>query len=231
MNLVKSALLAAPLALAPLAVAQAQSQADRFAEHQSGIYGMVTAQNLGSLTYASVGNSTSNTVVTHTDGSFSPIGGTFGGFYDFKTIGRVRLGADVRGSITSSIHGADPTAAGSGGRLYTAMGGVRASFPAHYKLLAPYVQGSFGFARTDSAGYQLKGTNPPGQVNALADGQVVIEHGFAYQALAGLDLKVFPLVDIRIAEFGIGGLSGVQSQPGSHLLQSVGVGLVFHLPY
>ena len=214
MNLRKSALLAvAPLALAPLARAQ------------GAVYGMVTAQNLGSLTYNTVGYGTANTVTTRTDGSFSPIGGVGGVYYDFRNLGRVRLGIDLRGSIASSSHGADPSSTGSGGRLYTAMGGVRATFPTKYKLLAPYVQGSVGLARTDG------GRTPDATFNSplpLQNGRVAIDHGFAYQGFAGLDLKVLPLMDIRIVELGIGGISGVTDQPGSHLLQSVGVGLVFH---
>ena len=214
MNLRTSALLAVlPLAFAPLARAQ------------GAIYGMVTAQNLGSLTYSTVGTGTANTTVTRTDGSFSPIGGVGGVYYDFRNIGRVRLGIDLRGSIASSTHGADPTSTGSGGRLYTALGGLRATFPTKYKLLAPYVQGSLGFARTDS------GNTPTASFNntlPLQDGRVVIDHGFAYQGFAGLDLRVLPLMDIRIVELGIGGISGITNQSGSHLLQSVGVGIVFH---
>ncbi len=214
MNLLKSALLAVlPLALAPLARAQ------------GAVYGMVTAQNLGSLTYSTVGTGTASTPVTRTNGSFSPIGGVGGVYYDFRNIGRVRLGVDLRGSIASSTHGADPTSAGSGGRLYTAMGGVRATFPTRYKLLAPYVQGSVGFARTDG------GRTPNASFNGalpFENGHIVIDHGLAYQGFAGLDLKVLPLMDIRIAEFGIGAISGITNQSGAHLLESVGVGLVFH---
>jgi hypothetical protein len=216
MNLGKAALLAVlPFALAPLAHAQ------------GAVYGMVTAQNLGSLTYSTVGRGTANILTTHTDGSFSPIGGTGGAYYDFRNIGRVRLGIDLRGSIASSSHGADPTSTGSGGRLYTAMGGLRATFPTRYKLLAPFVQGSVGFARTDA------GRTPNASVNTalpFQNGRVVIDHGIAYQGFAGLDLRALPVMDIRIAEFGIGAISGITNQSGTHLLQSVGVGLVFHFP-
>ena len=216
MNLRKSALLAvSPLAFAPLVHAQ------------GAVYGMVTAQNLGSLTYNTVGNGTANTVVTRTDGSFSPIGGVGGVYYDFRDLGRVRLGIDVRGSIASSSHGADPTSAGSGGRLYTTMGGVRATFPTKYRLLAPYLQGSLGLARTDG------GQTPPPSFNSplpLQNGRVVIDHGLAYQGFIGLDLKVLPAMDIRIVELGIGAISGVTNSPGSHLLESAGVGVVFHFP-
>lgn len=214
MNLRKSALLAvAPFAFAPLAHAQ------------GAVYGMVTAQNLDGLTYNTVGRGTANTVVTNTNGSFSPIGGVGGVYYDFRSIGRVRLGIDVRGSIASSAHGADPTSAGSGGRLYTAMGGLRATFPTKYRLLAPYAQGSIGFARTDG------GRTPDVSFNGalpLQNGRIVIDHGLAYQGFAGLDLKVLPYMDVRIVELGIGAISGVTNSPGSHLLESAGIGLVFH---
>ena len=130
MNLRKSALLAvATLALAP------------FTRAQGAVYGMVTAQNLGSLTYNTVGYGTANTVTTRTDGSFSPIGGVGGAYFDFRNVGRVRLGIDLRGSIASSSHGADPSSTGSGGRLYTAMGGVRATFPTKIQAARPLPAG------------------------------------------------------------------------------------------
>ena len=61
-------------------------------------------------------------------------------------------------------------------------------------------------------------------------GRVVIDHGLAYQGLVGLDLKILPYMDVRIVELGIGAISGVTNSPGSHLLESAGIGLVFHFP-
>lgn len=218
MNFGKAALLAvAPLALLPAAAAHAQTS----------VYATVTAHNLGGITYSSVGNSSNNTLTTHTDGSFSPLGATIGGYYDFKSIGRIRLGADVRGSITRSNHGADPTNAGTGGRIYTAMGGLRATFPAHYRFLAPYLQGSVGYARTD-------GGLPPttvGTASTFGNGRSAMGSGVAYQGLAGLDIKLVPQLNLRLVEFGLGAISGIPNQSGNHLLQSVSVGLVYHLPF
>ena len=218
MNFGKVALLAVlPFALLPIA-----------ARAQTSVYATVTAHNLGGLTYTTVGTGTANTLTTKTDGSFSPLGATIGGYYDFKSIGRIRLGADVRGSITRSNHGADPTNAGSGGRIYTAMGGVRATFPAHFKLLAPYLQGSVGYARTDAGISPAVSLN---QTNPFPAGRATTSSGVVYQGLAGLDIRALPTLDVRLFEFGLGAISGIQNQPGAHLLQSVSVGLVYHLPF
>ncbi len=193
------------------------------AHAQAAVYGTVTVQHLSGLTYTTTGNGTANTLITRTDGAFSPVGGTGGLFYDFRSYGPVRLGVDARFSIANTTHGADPNAAGSGGRLYTAMGGLRASFPAHYRILAPYAGADFGVARSDFGNGGAAGANP-------TSGQVQINHGFAYQGLAGLDIHALSVVDVRLFELGIGGVTGVTGQTGNHLLESVSFGLVFHLP-
>ena len=193
------------------------------AHAQAAVYGTVTAQHLGGLTYSTVGNATVNQLSTHTDGTFDPVGGTGGVFYDFRSYGKIRLGVDARFSLTHTSHGADPYAIGSGGRLYTVMGGPRVSFPAHYRILAPYAGADFGFARTD---FGNGGANGP----STTTGQVQINNGFAYQGVAGLDIHALSVFDVRLFELGIGGVSGVAGQSGSHLLESLSIGVVLHFP-
>ena len=204
-----------------LAVASALLAAAPSAHAQAAVYGTVTAQHLGGLTYTTFGDTTNATLTTHTHGTFDPVGGTGGIYYDFRSFGPVRLGVDARFSITHTSHGADPSAIGSGGRLYTAMGGLRGSFPAHYRILAPYAGVDFGLGRTD---YGNGGSNPAGS----AAGQVQISNGFAYQAVAGLDIHALSVLDVRLFELGIGGVSGVSGQSGSHLLESLSIGVVLH---
>ncbi len=214
MKFVTPALIAvATLASAPLAHAQL------------AVYGTVTAMHLGGLAYSSVGNTANYTLTNHTDGTINPIGGTGGIFYNFRQLGPVRLGVDGRFSIAGTNHGADPTSAGSGGRLYTITGGLRGTFPAprRFKVLAPYAQANFGVARTDFGTGGSDGVNP-------TNGQIQIDHGFTYQGLAGLDIHALPALDIRLFEVGIGGVTGVSGQSGSHLLESVSIGVVLHLP-
>ncbi len=213
MKFVTPALSAALLALAAPS-AHAQTVA---------IYGTVTAQHLGGLSYTAVGNTPGLTLATRTDGSINPIGGTGGIYYNFRQIGPIRLGVDGRFTIANTNHGASPAAAGSGGRLYTVLGGLRATFPGHYTIFAPYAQASFGIARSDFGNGGPNGVSP-------TSGQVQISHGFAYQGLVGLDIHALPALDIRLPEFGIGGVTGVSGQPGNHLLDSVSVGIVLHLP-
>lgn len=214
MKFVTSALVAvAALASAPLAHAQVAA------------YGMVTAYHLGGLSYTTVGNTPGLSFTTRTDGSINPIGGTGGIYYDFRQIGPVRLGVDGRFTVAATNHGADPSAAGSGGRLYTITGGLRGSFPVppRFHILAPYAQANFGVARSDFGNGGANGPNP-------SNGQVQIDHGFTYQGLAGLDVHALPALDIRLFEVGIGGVSGVSGQSGSHLLESLSIGVVLHLP-
>ena len=204
------------------------------AHAQVAVYGTVTAQHLGGLSYTTLGTGTINQPTTRTNGTFDPVGGTGGIYYDFRQFGPVRLGVDARFSIAHTTHGADPNAIGSGGRLYTVMGGLRGSFPAHYRLLAPYAGVDFGLGRSDLGNGGTSGSS-------FSAGQVQISNGFAYQAVAGLDIHALSLLDVRLFELGIGGVSGVNSQSGqtggqtgsqtgSHLLESLSIGVVLHLP-
>ena len=69
----------------------------------------------------------------------------------FKTIGPARLGIDLRGNRFTDSRGAQELANGAGTRLYSVLGGVRATFPPPPLLHAvkPYVQGSAGLGRSD----------------------------------------------------------------------------------
>ena len=178
------------------------------AKAQTGVYGTFTATRMGGL------QSSPYAAAANLDGGTRPTidvsGGTFGGYYDFKTIGPVRLGADARGVVTRSSRGADLDFTTAGSHLYSALGGVRGSFHTPIKFIQPYVQLSAGLGRSD---YGLT--------------TQTLHNNFEYHAFAGADLHLASFLDFRAVELGYGALTG-----GSHSysLRSVSTGIVFHFP-
>lgn len=172
---------------------------------QLGIYGTFDAERMSqpSSTSATYGPLVST----------NPIGGTGGIYYDFKTLGPLRLGADVRGTIVTTKRGAQANADGSGARINSVLGGVRGVFHTPLVPLRPYVQFSAGLGRSN---YGLYGPT--------------LYNGFEYHAYAGLDIRLASLLDIRAVELGYGGLTGSGPASGTYQLKSVGVGIVVHLP-
>lgn len=162
------------------------------AHAQLGVYGTVTVQQ-----------------VSVNGKSVAPVGGGGGVYYDFKQIGRIKIGGDLRGSVSSSKQGNIGGFNAYGTRIHTALGGVRVSTTLPVTWMKPYVQGSFGWG----------GSNFGTSQN--------IQGGFAYQGLAGLDLKLAPIMDVRIAEFGIGAINAGGT---NHTLKTISMGVVFHLP-
>ena len=172
---------------------------------QLGIYGSFNAERM------SQPNATSPTYGSLV--STNPIGGTGGIYYDFKTVGPLRIGADLRGTILTTKRGAQASADGSGARIDSVLGGVRGVFHTPIAPLRPYVQLSAGLGRSN---YGLYSPN--------------LYSGFEYHAFAGLDVKLASLLDLRAIELGYGGLTGSGQGSGTYQLKSVGVGIVIHLP-
>jgi hypothetical protein len=204
----------AVLFVAALAVATTAS-----AHAQFGAYGMFTVNRLSNIasspqptTATDLANTRANTV--------DPLGGTGGVYYDFMKLGPVRLGADLRGSILTTKRGAYVNFNGSGARIYSALGGVRASFHTPIASLKPYIQASAGLGRSDYGLFSQGSTN----------GQVVIHNNFEYEGLAGLDIKLLPVLDWRVAEFGYGGLDPFGTYSHNYPIKQVSMGFVFHLP-
>src|ERR1700754_4847901 len=95
------------------------------AHAQFGVYGMFTVDrlsNIASSPWPAPPNS-SDQAFTRAN-TADPLGGTGGVYYDFKTLGPVRLGADLRGSIMSTKRGAYENFNGPGARIYSVLGGV-----------------------------------------------------------------------------------------------------------
>jgi hypothetical protein len=189
------------------------------AHAQFGVYGMFTVDRLSNIasspqpkTATDLANTRANTV--------DPLGGTGGVYYDFMKLGPVRLGADVRGSVLTTKRGAYVNFNGSGARIYSVLGGVRASFHTPIASLKPYIQVSAGLGRSDYGLFTQGSTN----------GQVVIHNNFEYEGLAGLDIKLLPILDWRVAELGYGGLAAFGTYSHNYPIKQVSMGFVFHLP-
>lgn len=213
MNLRKAVLLAVTaLAITPIAHAQI------------GVYGTVTVNRLSGIKDSPDAPTSGNPSGCTADlpglspdcvkNSVDPLGGGGGIYYDFKKFGPIRLGADIRGTITNSKQGAYADARGSGTRIYSTLGGIRAVVHTPLPFIRPYIQGSVGLARSD---YGL-----------FTNGAVVIHNNVQYEGFAGVDIKVLPIVDFRAVELGYGALTG-----GSHTypIGTISSGVVFHLPF
>jgi hypothetical protein len=149
-----------------------------------------------------------------------PAGVQFGGYYDFKTVGPVRLGLDLRGGDFHSNKSATSYAGGKNTvGLDDGLLGVRGSFHTKYTWLSPYVQVSAGYARTDATL-----VNP----TRSRDSFVI------YEVFAGVDIHVFPLIDLRPVELGIGNMNEFGTSNGSVTnsvgVKSIGAAIVFHTP-
>ncbi len=186
------------------------------ASAQVGVYGMFTADELSNIGSSPLpplssapGDQRSNSV--------SPLGGTGGVYYDFKTWGPVRLGVDARGSIVTTKRGAYLNFNASGARIYSVLGGVRASFHTPIAPLKPYLQVSAGLGRSD---YGLQSSG----------GAVTIYNNFEYEGLAGLDIKLLPVLDFRLVEFGYGGLDPFGTYSHNYPIKQVSTGFVIHFP-
>ena len=194
------------------------------AKAQIGVYGMFTVDRLSNIASSPLPlppNATgpafarANTV--------DPVGGTGGVYYDFMKLGPVKLGADLRGSIMTTKRGAYLNFNGPGAHIYSVLGGVRGSFQTPVKSLKPYVQISAGLGRSD---YGLYSSLPASNQRVPN----VIYSNFEYEGLAGLDIKLLPIMDWRVAEFGYGGLDPFGTFSHNYPIKQVSMGFVFHLP-
>ncbi|HEX3968596.1 MAG TPA: hypothetical protein VHW70_11565 [Edaphobacter sp.] len=195
--------------LAAVAVAATTS-----AHAQVGVYGMFTVDRLSNLQ-----SSPLLPVPAPRVDPVNPLGGTGGVYYDFLKLGPVKLGADLRGSILTTKRGAYVTANAGGTRIYSVLGGVRAAIHTPLAPLKPYIQLSAGLGRSD---YGLSQTT--------STGQIIIYNNFQYEGLVGLDVKLLPIMDWRVAEFGYGGLDPFGALSHNYPIKQVSMGFVFHLP-
>ena len=184
------------------------------AHAQIGAYAAFTADRLSGLQ-----SSPLTTPGVAYNSSVNPTGGTFGLFYDFKDVGPVRLGLDARFVHVTDTRGGQANSIGSGTRIYSTLGGVRASFRTRIKLLVPYVQASAGLARSDyglAFAYDTAGRLAPKTVSNLE-----------YHVYAGADYNVLPLVSWRVLEVGYGGINPFGTNSHNYPVANISTGIVF----
>lgn len=137
-------------------------------------------------------------------------GGGVGIYDDFLHLGPVHLGADLRGDFaTHDTY-----------RLRTIAGGLRVAAKLPVLPLRPYVEGLLGVGGTQYTGALAAGISSSSYSNK-----------FTYQVLGGLDLTIFPHLDFRTIEIGVGHQSGVgssSSTPAATLVL-LSTGLVLRL--
>ena len=86
-----------------------------------------------------------------TGGKVNPAGYQVGGYYDFRNVGPMRLGVDVRGGVMHSNKSATSSAGGSDTTvLDNVLVGARGSFHTPISWLSPYAQISVGYARSNA---------------------------------------------------------------------------------
>ena len=220
----KALLLIAPFALAASAHAQ------------FSVYGTVTLDHMTGISSSPVLNvlapppctpalTASSTLCTSYKDSVDPIGFTGGVTWDFKRIGPVLLSADARGVLESYHQGAQTDAQGAGTRIYSGLGGLKATFHTPVRFLLPYVQGSFGYARSN---YGVL-TNAQVSASPTYPG-IPTQNNLQYSAYGGIDLRVLPVLDFRAVEVGYGALIERGNFSHSYPLLSISSGFVFHIP-
>ena len=213
MILRKAVLLLAAVAAATTVSAQAQV----------GVYGMFTVNRLSNIASSPLPLPPNSTdPVFARSNSVDPLGGTGGVYYDFMKVGPVKLGVDARGSILTTKRGAYINFNGPGARIYSVLGGVRGVFQPN-KTLKPYLQISAGLGRSDYGLYVGRPVSNQPLPNQIFN-------NFEYEGLAGLDIKLLPIMDWRVAEFGYGGLDPFGTYSHNYPIKQVSMGFVFHLP-
>ena len=208
------------------------------AQAQVGIYGLFSATGFTGVQCYSVaptpcsngsrgGTNVAGVVSGGGTGSVNPTGLSGGVYYDFKSIGPVRLGVDLRGGNNHANKSAVSSAGGdniNGGSYF--LGGVRGSIHTPISWLRPYAQVSAGYAHSDATEPIVAGTvaapNPPR----------AYDNFLQYEGFVGADIHVLPIVDLRAIELGIGNMSRIGSGSGTSSVgvRSIGVGVVLRLP-
>lgn len=174
------------------------------ARAQFGVYGTITGERMGGFTCTDPQG-----VCASSNNAVRPYGGTFGAYYDFRSIGPVRLGVDLRGSVLNSNKSATTYASSTDAvRHYAVLGGVRGEFDTPLRWLRPYAQVSAGYGRTNAASTLVTQYANYTQV----------------QGFVGADIPLLPNLDFRAIELGAGEAFG----PSSHSIQSIGIGVAFH---
>ncbi len=173
---------------------------------QFGVYGTVTGQRFGGITCPAFAGPCGDK-----NGRIQPFGGSFGGFYDFYSIGPARLGIDVRGDVLTANKRADNYAGGGGiTRQYAGMAGVRGTFRTPISWLKPFASIDGGYIRNNASGLYTTTTttNTSTTPNIVTSGTTFNPNLYTSYGLVkgfvGLDVKLSSFFDLRAIELGAG---------------------------
>jgi hypothetical protein len=207
------------------------------ARAQAGVYVGFQATQLSGITCFDPQGQCSSA-----NGKVNPQGVQAGAYYDFHSFGPMRLGVDLRGGTEHSNKSATTSAGGANTTfLDDVLVGVRGSFRTHYSWLNPYVQVSAGYVRSDAtiptcettAGGILlcNGITAP----VVTTAPRAYDNFLQYEGFAGLSIPIFPIIDLRPVELGIGNMNRIGSasfldSQNSIGVKSIGASVVFHLP-
>jgi hypothetical protein len=220
----------------PLVAALALACFNVAARAQYTAYGMVTVEQLSGIQSSPLLNTLSplpcpsGTAQTPTSNctayneSVHPIGFTGGVARDIRSIGPAMISVDLRGIVESDKRGAPTLSNGPGIRIYSGLGGIRASFHTPFRWLTAYGQGSVGYGRSNYGvltNAQTTTTTLPG---------ISTQGNLEYHAFAGTEIRITPLIDFRFFEFGYGALQSLGTYSHSYPLYSLSSGIVFHIP-
>jgi hypothetical protein len=197
------------------------------AQAQAGVYVGYTATRLSGITCFQPAPVTCSSL----NGVVNPAGVQAGAYYDFKTVGPVRLGVDLRGGIFNSNKSATASAGSINSTQYNnILLGLKGTFHTRYSWLAPYAQVSAGYARSNATEPFTLG------LSASAVPTPRVEDSFIqYEGLAGVAIHIFSFVDLRPVELGIGNMNRIAGGsaidgPASVGIMSIGASVVLHMP-
>ena len=204
----------------PLVVLASTLAAFNSAAHaQAGVYATFTVERLSGIQSSPIlpaGVAYNNSV--------NPLGFTGGAYYDFKNLGPVRLGVDLRGSSINTHRGAQVSSDGSGTHIFSGLGGVRLSFHTPIKYIRPYVEGAAGIGRSNYGVLSNSG------INTYVTPGVQTISNLEYHGYLGVDVPFASFADWRMFEVGYGALNSFGSAAHTYPIMSISSGVVFHLP-
>jgi hypothetical protein len=206
-----------PLVVPALALALAALPS--VAHAQAAVYGTFTVDRLSGIASSPIlpAGVTYNNYV-------NPLGFTGGAYYDFKSIGPVRLGVDLRGSTANTHRGAQANSDGSGAHIYSGLGGIRLSFHTPVKYIKPYVEGAAGIGRSNY------GVLTNANIFTFVNPGVQTISNLEYHGYVGVDVPFAPFADWRVFEVGYGALNSFGNAAHTYPIMSISSGIVLHMP-
>ncbi|MDE1156450.1 MAG: hypothetical protein PW735_12080 [Acidobacteriaceae bacterium] len=217
------------------------------AQAQFSVYGLYQASRLSGMKCNDTANLCSGPVsnaegsggTTSSSSHVNFTGGWGGVMYDFKTVGPARLAIDVRGGEGHSNKSGTSYAGGDNATTFqSALAGLHATFHSPIRSVKPYAEFAVGWSRTNAAEQFAEGAGQSGDPGVTGFTPVhprTYDNFFVYEGMVGLDIKILPIMDLRLPELEIGNMNMIGTQGSgatttSMPVKSAALGLVFHIP-